>query len=123
MWDRHCVTCHNDETPNGVVLTGQPEGQYTKSYNQLAKYVRYSAWGNPNRNYEPLSPPGKLGSLGSPLSGYLEPAHHDVALTPEEKERVYMWMDGANALFYGTFLLSDQARQQRGELIEGPDAE
>jgi hypothetical protein len=29
----------------------------------------------------------------------------------------------ANALFYGTFDVDDQARQQRGERIEGPKLE
>lgn len=39
---------------------------------------------------------------------------------PEEDfERLVTWADN-NALFYGTFDLADQARQRRGEVIEGP---
>ena len=46
--------------------------------------------------------------------------HKDVVLTPEEIERLVTWMD-TNALFYGTFNPADQARQQRGERIAGPE--
>ena len=45
--------------------------------------------------------------------------HERVVLNSEEIERLATWMD-ANALFYGTFKPSDQARQKRGERIEGP---
>ena len=45
--------------------------------------------------------------------------HHDVRLDGEDLERLVTWMD-ANALFYGTFDPDDQARQLRGERIEGP---
>ncbi len=48
--------------------------------------------------------------------------HHDVQLAPEEWERLITWMD-ANALFYGTFNVEDQARQQRAERIAGPELE
>jgi len=43
-------------------------------------------------------------------------------LSPDDLERLVTWMD-ANALFYGTFDPADQARQQRGERIEGPKLE
>ncbi|MDO4584414.1 MAG: hypothetical protein Q4D62_09960 [Planctomycetia bacterium] len=121
--DKYCVQCHNADKPNGVILTGEIEGHYTKSYNQLEKYVSYSAWGRPNNNHEPLTQPGQFGTLGSPLAQYLEPTHYDVRMTPAEKERLYLWMDGGNSLFYGTFHFNDQKRQQQGEIITGPDAE
>lgn len=121
--DRYCVACHNAETPNGVILTGELDGHYTQSYNQLERYLSYSAWTRPNDNYEPLTQPRQFGSYGSKLSLYLEPSHYNVKMPPDEKERLYLWMDGANSLFYGTFLPSDQTRQQNGERIEGPDAQ
>lgn len=123
VWDQHCVKCHNAEEPNGIDLTGTLDGQYTKSYSNLRPFVVWSAWGNPENNFEPLTPIGKVGTFASRLTQYLEPAHHNVQLSPEEKERVYIWMDAGNSLFYGTFKVEDQARQQRGEIIEGPDAE
>jgi hypothetical protein len=44
--------------------------------------------------------------------------HHEVQLNAQDLERLVTWMD-ANALFYGTFDHADQARQRRGERIEG----
>ena len=37
-------------------------------------------------------------------------------------ERLVTWMD-TNALFYGTFNREDQARQLKGERIQGPELE
>ena len=35
--DRKCVSCHNPQKPEGkVILTGEPQGRYTASYNALA---------------------------------------------------------------------------------------
>ena len=121
--DRHCVSCHSGEKPKAnVVLTAKPEGHYTRSYNALARRVPFSAWtlGDPRRaNSEPVSTPGFFGARGSRLMQMLLKGHNKVALTAEEIERLSTWMD-ANALFYGTFDPEDQARQQRGERIEGP---
>jgi hypothetical protein len=110
-----------------VVLTGQPQGHYTASYNALAPGVAYSDWaGRPGDfrrvNSEPLSTPEFFGARGSPLMKMLLAGHAEVQLTPEEIERLVTWMD-ANALFYGTFDPADQARQQAGQRIAGPELE
>jgi len=126
--DRHCVRCHNPKrSDGGIVLTGQPQGHYTVSYNALAPLVRYSAWGGRpgdfrQINSEPLSRPNFFGARGSPLMHLLLRGHYDVVLSGEDIERLATWMD-ANALFYGTFNHADQARQQRGLPIAGPDLE
>jgi len=126
--ERKCVSCHNPQKPDGgVVLTGQPQGHYTVSYNALAPRVSYSAWGSKpgdfrQVNSEPLSTPEFFGARGSPLMKMLLEGHEEVQLTPEEIERLVTWMD-ANALFYGTFDPEDQARQQSGERIAGPKLE
>ena len=123
--DRKCVGCHNPKKPDGkVVLTGEPQGHYTVSYNALAPRVPYSAWGGRpgdfrQVNSEPLSQPGFFGARGSPLMKMLLEGHEKVELTAEELERLATWMD-ANVLFYGTFDPQDQARQQRGQRIAGP---
>jgi len=126
--DNHCVQCHGGEKPAGpegkpIVLTGAPDGRYTTSYNALIERVSYSAWGRgafPGGNCEPLAKPGFFGAKGSPLMKMLLAGHHDLRLAPEDVDRLVTWMD-ANALFYGTFNHADQARQQRGERIEGPE--
>ncbi|MBN2475128.1 MAG: hypothetical protein JXB62_11005, partial [Pirellulales bacterium] len=123
--DRRCVRCHDRAKPEGgVVLTGEPDGRYTVSYNALAPLVSYSAWGGKpgdfrQVNSEPLSRPGFFGARGSRLMVFLQGGHYDVALPPEEIERLVTWMD-ANALFYGTFDPAAQAIQQRGGQIAGP---
>ncbi len=125
--DRKCVKCHRPDRPEGkVILTGQPQGHYTLSYNALAPRVSYSAWGKPGdfrrANSEPVAQPSFFGARASPLMKLLAAGHEGVELTPEERERLVTWMD-ANALFYGTFDREDQARQRRGERIAGPALE
>lgn len=121
--DAKCVSCHNAEkTEGGVNLTGEIDGAYTKSYNALVGLANYTAWGLPEGNYEPRTEPNRFWSRTSKLTKLLEDGHADVKLNAEEWERLNTWQD-ANALFYGTFKVEDQARQQRGERIEGPELE
>ena len=126
--DRKCVSCHRPDKAEGkVILTGQPEGHYTASYNALAPRVPYLAWkGNsaPNlwANGEPTSTPDRFGARGCRWMQELLKGHYQVSLTPEEIDRLVTWMD-ANALFYGTFDPQDQTRQQQGERIAGPRLE
>ena len=124
--DEHCVECHNREKPEGkVVLTGEPHEGFSASYHAMAARVPYSAWGGGDfrrRNSEPLTVPDHFGARASPLVKLLDEGHYDVALSREEYERLFTWMD-ANALFYGTFDPADQARQLRGERIAGPALE
>ena len=123
LLDQKCASCHNAEKPEGgVVLTGEIDGTYTKSYNALINYVSFTYWGAPDGNKEPRTEPDAFGARPSKLTQILESGHYDVELTPEEWERLNVWID-ANALFYGTFNVEDQAKQQRGERIAGPDLE
>ncbi len=125
--DRACVGCHGATDPaGGVRLTGEPEERYTVSYNQLAPRVSIAQWTGgldfTVANSEPLAQPDFFGARGSSLDRLLRAGHHGVELTADEWERLVTWMD-ANALFYGTFDHEDQARQQRGERIDGPGLE
>ncbi len=123
--DQHCVCCHNLEQPDGgIVLSDEPQGRFTASYNALAPCVPHSAWGGQPGDFrvvnsEPLTQPGFFGASGSPLMKLLRKGHEKVSLTPADFERLATWMD-ANALFYGTFDPADQKRQLRGEEIAGP---
>lgn len=126
--DRHCIRCHDsDQHAGDMVLTGEPEGHYTHSYNALAPLVPYSAW--PRQagdfrvvNSEPLTQPDHFGARGSRLMDLLLEGHEGVQLPACDIERLATWMD-ANVLFYGTFDPTDQARQQHGGLIAGPGLE
>jgi hypothetical protein len=117
--DRHCVPCHDGREPKRPVLTGEPEGDFTKSYNALAARVSFSAWNRPDQNFEPLTEPLRFGAAGSPMVKMLENGHNKVELTPGEWERLYTWID-ANALFYGTFDVTEQKKQLAGQKIAGP---
>jgi hypothetical protein len=101
-----------------VLLSGQPDGHYTSSYNGLAPRVPFSDMGNG----EPLSKPGRYGARGSPLMRKLLDGHHGVQLSKSDIERLATWMD-VSVLFYGTFDPADQARQQAGLRIKGPKIE
>jgi hypothetical protein len=122
--NQHCVRCHNREQPDGgVILTGEPDSGFTRSYNALASRVTYSDWAGRGGDFrlinsEPISTPGFFGAMGSPLMHMLLEGHYDVALGADDIERLATWMD-ANALFYGTFDHADQSRQLRGERITG----
>ena len=122
--DKHCVSCHNSAAPKersgGIVLTGaKGKGPFSQSYDVLASYVPYSAWGHrpTARTY-----PDQFGARASKLMKQLLAGHHDVRLSKDDLDRLITWMD-ANALFYGTFNPKDQQRQFKGERIAGPDLE
>jgi hypothetical protein len=119
--DKHCIGCHQgDEAAGGIALTGEPAGEFTVSYQALAKLVPYSEWkGTPQANHEPLTKPNLFGARASDLAKLLLDGHEGVALDDAELDRLITWMD-TNALFYGTFDPEDQQRQRRGERIEGP---
>jgi predicted esterase len=117
--ERHCVPCHDGKEANRPVLTSEPEGAFTRSYNALVSHVSFTAWGRPEQNFEPMTEPLRFGAVASPLTRMLDEGHGKVRLTAEEQERLNTWMD-ANALFYGTFDENEQRKQIVGQVIDGP---
>ena len=119
--DRHCIQCHKAEMSKdksgGVVLTGEPESKFSRSYNALVGRVPYR-----DSNGPPRTRPDQYGARGSKLPTLLLKGHYDVELPAQDWESFITWMD-TNALFYGTFNHEDQARQLRGERIKGPELE
>jgi len=107
------------EEPKRPVLTGVPEGAFTKSYNALANYVSFTAWNRPEQNFEPLTEPLRFGAVASPLIRMLDQGHGEVSLSVQEKQQLNTWID-ANALFYGTFDPEEQRKQLLGQAIVGP---
>ena len=126
--DKHCGGGHSGAPPRGgLALTGAQQGRYTVSYTTLAPRVSFSAWGGKPGDFriinsEPLTQPDFFGARASPLMKMLRCGHHKGALGPDDFERLATWMD-TNALFYGTFDVAAQTRQQRGERIAGPALE
>ncbi|MDD3588008.1 MAG: hypothetical protein PHQ75_12575, partial [Thermoguttaceae bacterium] len=104
--DRSCVECHCAEKAEGkVILTGEPQGRFTRSYNELSKHVLITYWGAPKNNGEPYSMPNRYGSRVSPLTSILEgkdgKGHYGCKLSEDDWNRFNTWMD-VNGLFRGS---------------------
>ena len=121
--DRHCVRCHDGgEGPekSEPVLTGEPSGSFTRSYEGLKPYVRWYEWGG--KTIHPITTkPGQMGADESPLAKILDDATHaqHVSLAEEDRRRIYLWLDG-NAPFYGTYDEASQIGQRNGHAVPPP---
>jgi hypothetical protein len=121
--DRHCVRCHDgSEGPekSPLVLTGDPAGTFTRSYESLKPHVRWHEWGGASIS-QIVTRPGHIGADESPLTETLVDATHArrVNLADEDRRRIYIWLDG-NAAFYGTYEEEAQYAQRSGEAVRPP---
>jgi hypothetical protein len=121
--DRHCVKCHDGKTgdlKSQLVLTGEPAGTFSKSYENLKPYIRWYEWGGSSIT-QIITRPGRIGADESPLLKVLEDSTHTnhVNLTEAERERLYIWLDG-NVPFYGTYDEKQQLEQKNGQAIPLP---
>jgi hypothetical protein len=95
VWDRNCVSCHDDSHPKGIDLRGDVDAdRVPASYRSLITtgQVHYVDCGWNSGGCEKLEPL-TFGSLKSPLWDLLEGGHHDVELTRDEMRRVKTWID------------------------------
>ncbi|MFH1922420.1 MAG: hypothetical protein ABIP48_21365, partial [Planctomycetota bacterium] len=121
--DRHCVRCHDGaEGPkkSPPILTSEPAGAFSRSYESLKPYVRWYEWGG--ASIRPITTrPGQMGADESPLTKILDDATHadHVKLPDEDRRRIYIWLDG-NAPFYGTYDEESQLVQRNGEAVPPP---
>jgi len=123
--DEHCVRCHDGSTGAGkseLSLTGEPAGNFTRSYQNLKKYLRWYEWGGASIS-QIATHPGCLGADASPLTRILDDANHAGIGLPEQARRtLYLWMD-ANVPFYGTYDRQEQLAQLQGALIPPPKSQ
>ncbi|NQU20135.1 MAG: hypothetical protein HQ567_02550 [Candidatus Nealsonbacteria bacterium] len=120
---QHCVRCHDgsqgpEKSP--LVLTGQPAGSFTTSYESLRPHVRWHEWGG--QTITPIvTRPGRQGADESPLSRILEDATHREAVKMSDagRRRINIWLDG-NVPFYGTYRADQQRVQQAGGVPTTP---
>jgi hypothetical protein len=121
--NRHCVRCHGG-TANPPsyppVLTGDPAGQFSISYDSLRPFVRWYEWGDRSIT-QTVTRPGHCGADESPLLRLLGDQNHqqDVHLDGEDLQRLVIWLD-ANAPFYGTYRSEAQSRQLAGDAVPPP---
>ena len=123
MLDKYCVRCHDGTTgdlKSPLVLTGEPTETFSKSYESLEPYIRWFEWGGSSIT-QIVTIPGRIGADESPLPKILENPTHSkyVNLDKEERERLYIWLDG-NVPFYGTYDEQQQLAQQNGQAIPPP---
>ena len=121
--DKHCVRCHDGTTgdlKSPLVLTGEPAGNFSKSYESLKPYVRWYEWGGSSIT-QIVTRPGRIGADESPLLKVLEDSTHakHINLTEKERDRLYIWLDG-NVPFYGTYDEKQQLAQKNGQAIPLP---
>ncbi len=107
IFDRHCVSCHNSERPDGhVVLTGDNNEWFTQGYYSLLAYDQVSQcsrWGEDGNH-----PPYGFGTGASPLMNKIDGSHYDVRLTQAEYDTVRLWIE-TGAAFLGTYGLFNHA--------------
>ena len=121
--DRHCVQCHDGSKgaeKSTLVLTGEADGPFTKSYASLKPFLAWFEWGGASISGT-VTEPGRIGADMSRLTKVLADATHatKVRLPGDDRERLMVWLDG-NAPFYGTYGNDEQRRQRAGEAVPPP---
>jgi len=124
--DRHCLSCHDGTKGNDksdLVLTGEPAGHFTRSYNNLKPYLRWYEWGGASITGA-VTRPGRIGADESRLTKILADATHapKLNLPREDRDKLYIWLDG-NVPFYGTYDKADQQRQKSGQAVPVPSVQ
>ena len=121
--DRHCVSCHDGSGSAETFapdLTGEVDGEFTRSYTSLRPFVRWYEWGGESIA-QIVTRPGHGGADESPLLGILQDDHHrqKFDMPDSDLRRLYIWLD-ANAPFYGTYRDESRTRQLAGESVDPP---
>ena len=98
--DRHCVSCHNTDRPDGHVdLSGDRGPQFSISYFTLTVRHLFSDGRNAYRsNY----PPRTVGSGASRLLTLTEGSHYGVTISEHERLMLRLWID-SGAVYPGTY--------------------
>jgi hypothetical protein len=117
LLDRQCVRCHDGtagEDKGPPVLTGQPSGRFTISYESLKPYLRWPS-------YDAVTRPGQVGADLSPLSAILTGPNHRKHVEPADADlrTFYLWLD-AHVPFFGTYEAEDLEAQKRGLAVLPP---
>jgi hypothetical protein len=121
--DSHCVQCHDGQTgdlKSPLILTSEPTGTFSQSYESLKKFVRWYEWGG--STIEPIvTRPGRSGADESSLLKVLADATHaeHVHLPDLDLQRLHIWLD-SNVPFYGTYEKEQQLAQKNGQAVKPP---
>jgi len=104
--DAKCVRCHGEKrAPKAPDLRAgdwrKNKWGFSTSWNNLVHRTNYFVRERLDKGqridwefFEPAyTAPGKYLAIGAPLRKMLDAGHHGVKLTPEERERLILWMD------------------------------
>lgn len=104
VWDKHCVSCHNEQRPDGGLdLSGTPTALFCRSYEALM----------PERRLNPRRDPGLLG----PIIGENHPKTGNVAYLPAKSLGSHVSVLAA-MLSGGAIQLADPAAAERVRKLE-----
>lgn len=121
--ERSCVSCHDGSSgprKSELVLTGEPAGSFTRSYEGFRPFVRCYEWGA-GSIFQTVTVPGRMGADESPLAAILDDeTHRSIELPETDRRRLYLWLD-ANAPFYGTYSPRERLAQQQGQVVPVPE--
>jgi hypothetical protein len=114
--DKHCVTCHSYEDPQGrVVLTDDLGVRWSISYYTLLATGQVADGRNGLGNQKPRT----IGSAASKLMSKIDGSHYEVTLTGDEWRTVWLWLE-SGAPYAGTYAaLRNAADQGREGLMYG----
>ena len=125
--DAKCVSCHGEKrAPKAPDLRAgdwrKNKWNFSTSWQNLVNRTNYFVWeriaqgkGVDWEFFEPAyTAPGRYLAIGAPLREMLDKGHHDVKLTPEERERLIVWMDSN-----GQFIAHDKDpdAQRDGKIV------
>jgi hypothetical protein len=115
--DRHCVRCHDGSAGRDkgqTELTSQPQGRFSRSYENLRPFVRWPS-------YDTVTRPGEVGADLSPLAAILTSAEHTrhIQVPDADLRHIYLWLD-AHVPFYGVYDEQDLAAQRLGHAVAQP---
>ncbi len=97
--DRHCVTCHDCDRPEGgVVLTGDRGPVFSISYYTMTARNLVAD----GRNGAGNRPPRSIGSSASRLMKLIDGSHYKVSLSEHERTMIRLWID-SGAAYPGTY--------------------
>jgi hypothetical protein len=121
----HCVSCHQKERKGPQKLgdtslasfkSGRGRrGEASAAFASLHDFAWHYDF--PRHGYgfdENRSIAGEIGARASRLLKHLQPSHHGVQLTPEERRRITLWLDLGSPYYVSIF---NRDRQHAGEAV------
>ena len=100
--------------PAGKLIYFQAIDENGLAVQLMLKGFAFSFSARPPERTPTKTTPGRFGARASKLNQMLSKGHHDVKLTPDELNRITLWLD-CNSNFYGAY--HDLEKQIKGEVV------